>query len=240
MEATCDVVELSAQDDYRRLLLHDKAFAARTAASMVAAQAMHPSVLSATASVDSARNIGPSSDAPIPPSRPSPQLPGGTFFHPLGPPTEANLDRAWAQLVAAAAPSAGAPLAAAGPCSIPVLFGRSLEVPMSAGGAARFRFEQLCAGPLGPADYVALAAAFHTVVVTDVPVMSMQASSVHTFWPRLSHERAAGKTALGFYLSFCTSNAVFKLQSSVWHGTLQTESPGTCHLRSVPSFSSGP
>lgn len=189
MEATCDVVELSAQDDYRRLLLHDKAFAARTAASMVAAQAMHPSVLTAAAAANaSVHNSSNPSSAALPlPSRPSPQLHGGTFFHPLGPPTDVHLDQAWAQLVAAAAapPSASetAAAVAAGPCSIPVLFGRSLEVPMSAGGAARFRFEQLCAGPLGPADYVALAAAFHTVVVTDVPIMSMQASShMFTLW----------------------------------------------------------
>jgi cell division protein ZapE len=56
------------------------------------------------------------------------------------------------------------------PLCLPVK-GRSVEVPQAARGAARFGFEELCARPLGPADYLALAAAFHTLFIDAVPVM---------------------------------------------------------------------
>jgi len=56
------------------------------------------------------------------------------------------------------------------PLYLPVK-GRQVEVPQAARGAARFGFDELCARPLGPADYLAVAAAFHTVFIDAVPVM---------------------------------------------------------------------
>ncbi|TXN24787.1 MULTISPECIES: cell division protein ZapE [Methylobacterium] len=50
--------------------------------------------------------------------------------------------------------------------------GREVPVPEEAGGVARFSFEDLCARPLGASDYMALANTFHTLVVSDIPVMS--------------------------------------------------------------------
>jgi cell division protein ZapE len=47
--------------------------------------------------------------------------------------------------------------------------GRSLPVPMSAGGLARFSFDDLCARPLGAADYQAIAAVFQTVFIDRIP-----------------------------------------------------------------------
>jgi cell division protein ZapE len=55
-----------------------------------------------------------------------------------------------------------------------VLFGRQLPVRRCAGSAAWFEFEELCARPLGAADYLALAANFRTVFLSGVPAMSMQ------------------------------------------------------------------
>ncbi len=49
------------------------------------------------------------------------------------------------------------------------LLGRSLEVPQAARGVARFDFDALCGKPLGPADYLALATHFHTLIVDAVP-----------------------------------------------------------------------
>ena len=49
--------------------------------------------------------------------------------------------------------------------------GRELVVPQAALGVARMSFAELCQQPLGPADYLALAAAFHTLVLDDVPVL---------------------------------------------------------------------
>lgn len=57
-----------------------------------------------------------------------------------------------------------------GPGEIAVA-GRVLRVPEAAMGASRFSFDELCAQPLGPNDYLALARSFHTLFVTDVPVM---------------------------------------------------------------------
>jgi cell division protein ZapE len=50
-----------------------------------------------------------------------------------------------------------------------VLKGRSVIVPRAARGVAWFPFEELCARPLGAADYLALATHFHTVIIDGVP-----------------------------------------------------------------------
>ena len=57
------------------------------------------------------------------------------------------------------------------PLDIP-LQGRVLHVPRQARHVARFTFEELCGRPLAAPDYLALAHAFHTVIIDDIPVMS--------------------------------------------------------------------
>lgn len=54
------------------------------------------------------------------------------------------------------------------------MFGRTLEVPESCNGLAKFTFEYLCSRPVGAADYIALAKNYHTVFISDIPVMSMR------------------------------------------------------------------
>ncbi len=56
------------------------------------------------------------------------------------------------------------------PTSIDVV-GRTLRVPCAANGVARFSFADLCRQPLGATDYLALARAFHTVMIDAIPVM---------------------------------------------------------------------
>ncbi|KAF6151164.1 hypothetical protein GIB67_037372 [Kingdonia uniflora] len=58
--------------------------------------------------------------------------------------------------------------------TIPVMFGRMLEVPESCNGIARFTFEYLCGRPVGAADYIAVARNYHTIFISDIPVMSMR------------------------------------------------------------------
>ncbi|KAI9192166.1 hypothetical protein LWI28_019106 [Acer negundo] len=58
--------------------------------------------------------------------------------------------------------------------TIPVMFGRTLEVPQSCNGVARFTFEYLCGRPVGAADYIAVTQNYHTVFISDIPVMSMR------------------------------------------------------------------
>lgn len=49
--------------------------------------------------------------------------------------------------------------------------GRTLEVTNSAAGVGRMTFEELCAQPLGSADYLAIAETFNTVIISDIPEM---------------------------------------------------------------------
>jgi len=50
--------------------------------------------------------------------------------------------------------------------------GRMVIVPCSAKGVARFSFNDLCAKPLGSADYLTIANRHHTVLVDDIPELS--------------------------------------------------------------------
>ncbi|KAL7181917.1 hypothetical protein ACSBR1_040764 [Camellia fascicularis] len=58
--------------------------------------------------------------------------------------------------------------------TIPVMFGRTLEVPQCCNGVARFKFDYLCGRPVGAADYIAIAKNYHTVFISDIPMMSMR------------------------------------------------------------------
>lgn len=50
--------------------------------------------------------------------------------------------------------------------------GRTIDVPEAALGVARFTFGDLCARPLGPADYLAIARQYHTIIVENVPLLT--------------------------------------------------------------------
>jgi len=52
------------------------------------------------------------------------------------------------------------------------LKGREIEVPMEAGSAARFSFDELCARPLGASDYHRIAQHYHTIFIENIPVMA--------------------------------------------------------------------
>ena len=88
------------------------------------------------------------------------RLLGKPVYHaPLGSAANAALDRAWRDLTDDAECKA----------DVVEVLGRKLPVPCAAKGVARFSFEELCARPLGPSDYLALAARFHTLIVAGVP-----------------------------------------------------------------------
>ena len=52
------------------------------------------------------------------------------------------------------------------------ILGRTLAVPCAAGGVAMMSFAELCERPLGPADYVALASHFRTLIVDGIPKLA--------------------------------------------------------------------
>lgn len=85
------------------------------------------------------------------------------YCTPLGADADYAMDEAWVRLTQGAAPQT---------CVVDVK-GRELRVEREAAGVARFTFEELCARPLGPADYLALASRFHTLLVDRVPRLQM-------------------------------------------------------------------
>ena len=52
------------------------------------------------------------------------------------------------------------------------VLGRKITLPHAFGGQVRASFASLCSVALGPNDYVALAAEFHTVFLEDVPKLT--------------------------------------------------------------------
>ncbi len=84
------------------------------------------------------------------------------YWTPLGAKAKKALDRTFAQL------TDGAKVV-----SLKLdVSGRRLKVPAAGHGAARFTFKQLCEAALGAADYLAIAARFHTVVLDGVPCLT--------------------------------------------------------------------
>ena len=52
--------------------------------------------------------------------------------------------------------------------------GRTIFVPRAARGVAVFSFKRLCANPLGAADYLAIARAYHTIIMVAIPQLSKE------------------------------------------------------------------
>ena len=53
------------------------------------------------------------------------------------------------------------------------VYGRNLQVPRHLSGVTKWTFEELCGTNLGPADYITLASTFHTLILTDVPILTL-------------------------------------------------------------------
>ncbi|MGZ3173902.1 MAG: cell division protein ZapE [Croceibacterium sp.] len=92
----------------------------------------------------------------------------GTWHTPLGPEATEQVREVFFRLTdyppedAAHVPSADLDLGG----------GRTLHVPKSLKGVAVFSFKRLCGEPRGAADYLAIAQAYHTVIIVGIPVMS--------------------------------------------------------------------
>lgn len=82
------------------------------------------------------------------------------YHHPLGPEADKALDHAFAELTDR---SKGERL------EVDIPGGRTLAIRRSAHGVAFATFAELCQKPLGAADYLALAANFHTLILQGVP-----------------------------------------------------------------------
>jgi cell division protein ZapE len=87
----------------------------------------------------------------------------GVYFTPIDPDAEAGFDQLWRDVLGGAEETG---------VTLEVL-GRRLRLPRASGGLLRASFASLCATALGPQDYLAIAARFHTVFLEAVPILSV-------------------------------------------------------------------
>jgi cell division protein ZapE len=85
------------------------------------------------------------------------------YFHPSNAASRDAIDGIWTDLSG----GKGAPLRLS-------VKGREVEIPQARNGVARASFWDLCAKPLGPADYLAIAEAIRVLILEDVPILSSE------------------------------------------------------------------
>jgi cell division protein ZapE len=84
------------------------------------------------------------------------------YFHPLDETTEFAVNHLWHQL--------------SGDKSEPLVIkrkGRDIVIPEFSSGVGKASFRDLCANPLGPGDYLAIAKALRVLVITEIPELSI-------------------------------------------------------------------
>jgi len=86
----------------------------------------------------------------------------GTWFSPDDPDNQRSFEALWRDMLGGE-DEVGATLE---------VLGRKIMLPHAFGGQVRATFASLCSVALGPNDYVALAAQFHTVFLADVPKLT--------------------------------------------------------------------
>ena len=83
------------------------------------------------------------------------------YFHPAGQARE-KMEAIWRDLTGGAR----------GEALVLPVNGRQIDLPRHANGVARASFWELCAKPLGPADYLAIAGAVRVLILEDIPQLS--------------------------------------------------------------------
>ncbi|KAK7511108.1 AFG1-like ATPase-domain-containing protein [Phyllosticta citriasiana] len=97
-------------------------------------------------------------------------LPKYYFVKPSADGSETN--ESWSRSFGEAEQEAAGQSAAWTPSTMHV-YGRKVSIPRQNNGVASWTFAELCGSQLGPADYITFASHFHTIVLTDVPVLSL-------------------------------------------------------------------
>lgn len=96
---------------------------------------------------------------------------GKLYFSSLGPVTDSELD--WIFSTLSQQQREEDVECKPGPKEISVLGSRKLLAPRSCGRIADFTFDQLCAQPLGAADYLALSENFDVIILRNIPKMTV-------------------------------------------------------------------
>ncbi|KAI9250727.1 ATPase [Sporodiniella umbellata] len=86
------------------------------------------------------------------------------FFHPLNRATQQKIEAITRKLTGGATMQ---------PMELSFL-SRTLRIPQQVHGVAKVKFSDVCAQPLSAADYLEMVKHFHTVILTDIPRMTMK------------------------------------------------------------------
>jgi protein AFG1 len=81
-------------------------------------------------------------------------------------------DKTWQSVIQSAFPS-GTPLPVQWEPSGMTVYGRKVTIRKQHDSVAFWKFNDLCGGLLGPADYITLASTFHTIIVDEVPILNL-------------------------------------------------------------------
>ncbi|KAF1997547.1 hypothetical protein P154DRAFT_547345 [Amniculicola lignicola CBS 123094] len=153
LRVRCEVWEMEGKSDYRRVSGEEDAReVARTSASPDA-------VSTSTAPWTSEASLSPESTSQ--PTSQSISLPKYFLIHPAPSDISSLLSTALAH-----------------PGPIPwtpttlTVYGRQIPIPRHHQGTALFTFPELCGATLGPADYITLASTYHTIILTNIPILT--------------------------------------------------------------------
>jgi protein AFG1 len=163
LRARCEVWEMEGERDWRR----DYDFVPEEGAS----NATEPLDIMEDAEAESKYNVASTSTTLETPTRISSDTP--PHYHISFSPSAADYDLAtssWSDEIKTLNPSQSWQ-----PTDVHV-YGRTIRISQTSNepsGVARFSFLALCASNLGSADYITIASTFHTIVVTEVPVLTL-------------------------------------------------------------------
>jgi protein AFG1 len=81
-------------------------------------------------------------------------------------------EKSWEAIVESSQPPESSLPIAWAPTTL-LIYGRIVPVPRQQNGVTFWTFDELCGGTFGPADYITLASTFHTIILDDVPVLTI-------------------------------------------------------------------
>ncbi|KAF2490711.1 hypothetical protein BU16DRAFT_469260 [Lophium mytilinum] len=159
LKARCEIWEMNSGKDYRRLDAEENQETTVDISIPVATHATPAAAESGSTNI-SEPTSPPSQTSTDPPADPSPpKLPKFFLIEPH------NTPESWQTLLNLPTPIPWTPTTLH-------IHARTLPIPRTYNRIAHFTFAELCAAPLGPADYISLAATYHTLIVTAIPVLT--------------------------------------------------------------------
>lgn len=175
LRARCEVWEMEGGKDYRR-------GEAETDVSQDESHAAQPEIEGSTGLEDmSTGNVGLGweqsvaiNESASSPTMSAGALPKNYYVKPGsldGPEKHERYQRSLARLITNATSTQAAESVPWEGSSIRV-YGRDVPIPRQYAGVTLWSFEELCINPFGPADFITLASTYHTLILTDVPVLS--------------------------------------------------------------------